>query len=480
MSGLATLYAQPLFKYFEEISRIPHGSGNMDAIASYCMEFASKHGLKAVRDDANNVIIYKPATVGYENAKTVILQGHLDMVCQKAEDSTIDFTKDALDLYIDGDFIKAHGTTLGADNGIAVAMVLAILASDDIPHPALEAVFTTDEEIGMIGAMQLDMGLLHGKNMINLDAEEDDTLTVSCAGGCDVVMTAPIQYYNTAGTAVTITLRGLQGGHSGVEIDKGRVNADMLAGRVLQHLRTNASFDMISITGGDKGNAIPNLCRMQLCVKNADAFIQTAQAYLQLIQAEISDREPQFRFEITGGETGTHAVWDTDLTDRLIFALTCAPNGIIDMSTTIEGLVETSLNLGVLSGADNLLTIHFALRSNKATALAYLEERMRVFAKQIAFTVESFGHYPPWEYNDRSQLQSVFKSCYMAQRGTEPKVEAIHAGLECGVFASGIEGLDCIAIGPALYDVHTVNERLCISSTNATFALLTEILSNCR
>ena len=231
MSELSSLKPERVFKYFEEIAHIPHGSENMTAIANYCVDFAEKHSLKVIKDEANNVIIYKSASAGYENTEPVILQGHLDMVCQKDENTQIDFLKDGLELFVDGDFVKAKGTTLGADNGIAVAMILAILESDTIPHPPIEAVFTTDEEIGMVGALALDMSLLKGKRMINLDAEEDDTLTVSCAGGSDFRMIVPIKRKTVRGSKVIVTLKGLLGGHSGVEIDKNRVNADILAGR---------------------------------------------------------------------------------------------------------------------------------------------------------------------------------------------------------------------------------------------------------
>ncbi len=480
MSQLQTLKPESVFAYFKDICAIPHGSGDMQAIATYCMDFAQKHGLKAVRDDADNIIIYKPATVGYENADAVILQGHLDMVCQKTEDSTIDFLKDGLEIYADGDFLKAKDTTLGADNGIAVAMILSVLASDDIPHPPLEAVFTTDEETGMIGAMQLDMSLLHGKKMINLDAEEDDTLTVSCAGGSDFVMTVPVSRETVDSTTVTISLKGLKGGHSGVEINAGRVNADILAGRVLNHLHTCCDFDIIGIDGGDKGNAIPNSCCIRLCTADPAALLTAADTYLKAVKEEIADRESQFAFEICEDAMRTHSVLTNDLKEQLIRTLVCAPNGVMDMSASIAGLVETSLNLGILKTEQNTITLHFTLRSNKNAALRFLEEKMLTFSKLLPCEAKIFGQYPSWEFKENSAMQKLFIDCYTAQRGTAPKVEAIHAGLECGVFASGITGLDCIAMGPALYDVHTVNERLSISSTEKTYRLLLEILKKCQ
>lgn len=278
---LENLKPQRVFKYFEEICSIPHGSGDMDKIADYCVEFAKSHALEYKRDGANNVVIYKNATAGYENAEPVILQGHLDMVCQKLEDRNIDFSADGLDIFIDGDFVKARGTTLGADNGIAVAMVLAILESNEYRHPRIEAVFTTDEEIGMVGATKLDMSLLSAKKMINIDSEEEKVVTVSCAGGSDFKVSLPINRVKKSGTEATVILKGLKGGHSGIEIDKGRVNANMLAGRFLNSLAKAVYFEIISIDGGDKGNAIPNLCKMRLCVNDVEKFVNEAEKSLK-------------------------------------------------------------------------------------------------------------------------------------------------------------------------------------------------------
>lgn len=283
--------SQAVFKYFEEISAIPHGSGNMEAISQYCVAFAEKNGLKWVCDDAKNVVIYKPGTAGYEGAETVILQGHIDMVCQKTEESAIDFEKDGVEVLKDGDFIKANGTTLGADNGIAVAMIMTILASKDLPHPPLEAVFTTDEEIGMIGACKLDTKLLNGKKMINLDAEEAGILTVSCAGGSDLKIVLPFVKKTVRGVKILFEIKDLQGGHSGVEIDKGRVNANILAGRILAHARREADFDIIRIDGGTKSNAIPFCCKAELVTKDAQALTNIIKDYFAIIKKEVSERE---------------------------------------------------------------------------------------------------------------------------------------------------------------------------------------------
>lgn len=474
---LESLEPKRVFKYFEEICSIPHGSGDMERIADYCVEFAKAHSLDYVRDDANNVVIYKNATAGYENAEPIILQGHLDMVCQHTEDRNIDFYADGLDIFVDGDFVKAWGTTLGADNGIAVAMVLAILESDEYKHPRIEAVFTTDEEIGMVGAMKLDMRLLSAKKMINIDSEEQNAVTVSCAGGSDFKVIMPVSRVKKTGTEISVILKGLKGGHSGIEIDKGRVNANMLAGRFVNYMANNTDFDIISIDGGDKGNAIPNLCKIRLCVNDSENFVKKAREYLKVIKNEISERERDFAPVITVGDNAEFDVFNNELKNNLIFTLLCAPNGIIEMSASIEGLVETSLNLGILATGNEEITMLFALRSNKKSAHIALEDKLKAFFGAIPCTIEASGHYPPWEFKENSELQELYKEIFAEKLGYEPEIVAIHAGLECGTFYSAIEGLDCISIGPDLFDVHTVNEKMSISSVEKIFNILIALLA---
>lgn len=475
-----TLEPKNVFKFFVELSAIPRGSGNMTAVSDYCMDFAKKHSLKAVKDSANNVIIFKNGTLGFENSEPVILQGHLDMVCQKTADSKIDFTKDGLTLYTEDDLLMAEGTTLGADNGIAVAMILAILESDDFAHPPIEAVFTTDEEIGLIGATKLDKSILSGKKMINLDSEKMDTVTVSCAGGSDFEAELPFERVAVSGTKVDITLKGLKGGHSGDKINSGRVNADILAGRVLNYLNNNCELELLSINGGDKGNAIPVSCEIELCTNNPQELKTKAEEYINIIKEEISAREPDFCAEITVSGEGEYMGLPEDIKNKIIFVLLCIPNGVIEMSAEIENLVETSLNIGILKTEDEKVIFHSALRSNKKTALLFLEERLKAFYNGISCNIKTFGHYPPWEFNQNSVLVELYKECYTAQFGKEPFVKAIHAGLECGVFADEIKDFDCISIGPDMSDIHTVNERLSISSTEKIYELLIDILGKCR
>ncbi len=471
-----TVKLDRVLKYFYEIASIPHGSENMTAVSNYCLDFAKTHSLEAIRDSSNNVIIRKSATSGYENADPVILQGHLDMVCVKEENNETDFAKDGIKICNDGEFIKAEGTSLGADNGIAVAMILAILESEEFPHPPIEAVFTTDEEIGMLGASALDTSLLKSKKMINLDAEEDDTVTVSCAGGSDFKIVIPTKRKTVHGFEATVVFGGLAGGHSGIEIDKNRVNADILAGRFLNHLKTECEFEIIAVNGGNKRNVIPDSCTVSLCVYDPEMFKKSAENYLEILKGEFYRREPDFSYKISVSNEGEYDVLSDGAKNDLIFTLVCVHDGVAQMSSEIAGLVESSSNLGVLKTEGDEVILLFMLRGNKESSLRFLEEKMTAFSSHLNCRAECTGHYPPWEYKEDSDLREIFKECYKEQYGVEAKAEAIHAGLECGVFSSGIEGLDCIAMGPRIFDVHTVKERLSVSSLENTYKLLLEIL----
>ena len=475
---LKDIKPERVFKYFEEIASVPRGSGDMQKIADYCQRFAEKIGLNWVRDEANNVVIYKDASKGYEQSEPVILQGHLDMVCQKEEGLDFDFEKDGIKLFVDGDYIKARGTTLGADNGIAVAMIMAILEDNNLSHPPIEALFTTDEEIGMIGAEKLSADLLKGRRMINLDSEEMGVITVSCAGGSDFEMTLPVKREKVNAQKVSISLYGLKGGHSGVEINAGRVNANILAGRICAFAEKSAYAQIIDVAGGDKGNAIPCACKINLAVESADELILAIESYLKKIKEEISDREPDFAWDIISYGEGEYEVLDKIAADKLVFILNCVLNGVIEMSATIENLVETSLNLGVLKTGKEEITMLLTLRSNKQSSLEFLEQRLTVFAKGLELKVATSGHYPPWEFKNDSKLQELCKKTYEEMFSCQPIIAAIHAGLECATLSAKIEGLDCISIGPDLKDVHTVNEKLSISSTETVYKFVKNLLKN--
>ncbi len=472
------LKPKKVFHYFKEISAIPRGSGNMDKISEYCVNFARENNLKYEKDSFGNVIIYKPASDGYEEKEPVILQGHLDMVCQKTDESNIDFERDGLKLYIDGEFLKADGTTLGADNGIAVAMVFAILEDKTLHHPPLQAVFTTDEEIGMIGAGKLMFDKLSAKKMINLDAEEQDMLTVSCAGGSDFRFRLPAKRETVSGKKVTVLLRGLKGGHSGVEIHKWRVNGGILAGRIINSLNKLCMTRLISVSGGDKANAIIPSAKIEFVVWDCEKFQKDFQTVVSAITREIFDREPSFTAEIETGEEGSYEALSKKSEKDIVHLLLTVPNGVQDMSAQIENLVETSLNIGVLSTSETEIFAHYALRSNKMSSLEFLEEKLTNIAEHNNWEYDISGHYPPWEYRENSSLQKIYTDTFRKRFGYEPTVTAIHAGLECGVFAANIKGIECISIGPDIFDVHTVNEKLSIPSTKAVYELLIELLKN--
>ncbi len=467
-----------VFEIFGEITKIPRGSGNMGGIADFCVSFAEKNRLKYIRDSFDNIIIFKDATKGNEYKLPVILQGHLDMVCQKTSESNHDFTLSGPHIMCEDDYLTARDTTLGADNGIAVAMIMAILESDSISHPPIEAVFTTDEEIGMVGAVAMDMSPLKAKRMINLDSEDDDTITVSCAGGSDFRIKLPIKREAVSGREISIKLFGLLGGHSGVDIDKNRSNANIIAGGLLGFLKNKLDFSILHIYGGDKANAITNRCQIKLVCQNSEEIVREAEKYLQEIKKNIQPNEPDFGFAVEAGETGEYSAFDYDVNSKCIALLNTLPNGILKMSEEIKGLVETSLNLGVLETDRQDIIFGFALRSNKQSALDELGERLTQIARSFNADFSNSGHYPPWEYRPNSVLENFYVRLFEEHYGFAPKIEAIHAGLECGVFDSKIEKLSAIAVGPQMYDVHTVNERLSISSTEKFFSLLIKVLEN--
>jgi len=477
MGNLSGLTPNKVFEFFEEICAIPRGSGNMEKIGDYCLEFANKRSLKSYRDQTGNVVIFKEATKGYENSETVMLQGHMDIVCQKIEGLDFDFEKDAIIPYVDGEYIKAKGTTLGADNGIAMAMIMAILDDDSLEHPAIEAVFTTDEETGMEGAIEFCCDGLKSKKMINLDAEEPENITVSCASGSDFEMFIPLKRKNKQGKCIELVLDGLSGGHSGVEIHSGRVNADILAGRILNYLNSKTDFDIVSIDGGNKANAIPSRCVIKIVAQQS--VEETLEEYLKIVKTEISAREPNFKWSINICEGEFEAI-ETPSKDQLVFMLLLTPNGVMQMSADIEGLVETSLNLGILKTDSDEMYLKYMLRSNKSSSLKSLEEKMITFSSCIECKIKSSGHNPPWEFKKGSKLQEICKEAYKEKLGFEPKIVAIHAGLECGVFADKIDGLDCVAIGPELKEVHTPNERIKISTVGDIFECVLEILRKCK
>ncbi len=471
---------QDIFSIFQEISAIPRGSGNMKGIADYCENFAKLYNLKYIRDNSDNVIIFKNASHGYEKAEPIILQGHLDMVCQAEDGLNKDFLNEGLEIYQDGDFIKAKGTTLGADNGIAIAYIMAILSNKNIAHPSIEAIFTTDEETGLIGAGSLDCSVLKSKQMINLDSEEDYNLTVSCAGGQDVILSLPLTKNENEGYKLTLSVKGLLGGHSGVEIGKNRTNANILLGEILFRLKESCIFNIISLNGGTKPNAITQNAVAEICIQNKDDILKLIENIKNEYRIILNTTEPNFNLEAKTYDFSKYICFDSSSTNLSINLLKESPYGVIKMSEEINGLVETSLNLGILSTEENTLTLHFSLRSNKENSLFNLTDQVKDLGKKYnCHTVET-SFYPAWEYKADSPLRELYKKCYRQENSKDINVLAIHAGLECGLFSNKIANLDCISVGPNMHDVHTPNEKLEISSTVKTFKLLLKVLSECK
>ncbi len=463
------LQPERVFYYFEKISAIPHGSGNTDKISDYCMEVAATLGLPAEKDAWNNVIIRKAASAGYEDHPTVILQGHLDMVCEKDAECSIDFLTDGLDLALDGDFLYAKGTTLGGDDGIAIAMTLAILEDSTLAHPPIEALFTTDEETGMYGAEGLDASKLHGNVLLNIDSEEEGILTVSCAGGARAAITVPLTRGSTDMPCYKVTLSGLIGGHSGVEIGTGRQNANVMLGRFLSSLPF--AYRIIDIGGGMKDNAIP---REATAIVAASGDLAAAAA--AFVKANRIDADPDLSIAVENAAIANG--FDAASSLRIAEFLVSVPNGVQKMSSDIEGLVQTSLNLGILKIENDCLTATFAVRSSVGSEKAELLDKLASVAEDFGGDFESHGHYPAWEYRKDSPLRDTMVRVYEQMYGASPEVVAIHAGLECGLFAGKIADLDAVSFGPNLYDIHTSRERLSVSSTVRTYQYLCETLKN--
>lgn len=477
---LSNIEPKEVFRYFEEICSIPHGSSNTKKISDYCVQFAQKNGLRVIQDDLNNIMIFKEGTQGYEYSKPVIIQGHLDMVCEKSSDCKIDMDTQGLELAVEGDMIYAVGTTLGGDDGIAVAYGLALLAADDIPHPPLEVIFTVDEEIGMLGASYIDCSEIKSNRMLNIDSEEEGILLVSCAGGVTVTCHIPKHTCDVQGALYRITVDGLKGGHSGVEIDKGRANANQIMGRVLDELKDKVPYYVTEINGGKKDNAIP---------KETTADI-ISDGQEKVIQSVVSACEEQFRKEYSDTDAGlaVHVVKISDIyngaamskecSERVTQALVTLPGGVIKMSDDIEGLVQTSLNMGILVTKEDRVTMSFSVRSSVGEEKDVLVKQITHIITELGGTVECAGEYPAWEYKKDSELRQRMVEIYRKKTGSEPEVQAIHAGVECGLFAGKIHHLDCVSFGPNIYDIHTVKERLSISSAQRTWKYLLEILKS--
>lgn len=472
------LYPQRVFYYFEQIAAIPHGSRNTKAISDYLVDFAKEHNLVWYQDENNNVVIVKEASAGYEAAEPIIIQGHMDMVCEKEKGVDIDFEKDGLKLYIDGDFLKAEGTTLGGDDGIAVAYALALLDSQEIAHPKLEVVITVDEEIGMLGADAIDLSMLTGHTMLNIDSEVEGSFLTGCAGGMAVNVTLPIKRVMQSGEKVALTITGLEGGHSGSEIGKEHGNANILMGRLLRALFGETPFGIISLAGGLKDNAITRECVTELLVpqENVNLVKEIADKLDIELKKEFMTADPSVCIEFEDLGKKEESILDFGSVSRVIFYLRSVPNGVQHMSQVMHGLVETSLNLGIMELKEDALHTVTSIRSSVGTRKADLLDRVTAIVELLGGEAEVEGDYPAWEYKQDSSLRPQIAKVYKQLYGKDPVFETIHAGLECGLLSEKIKNLDCVSFGPDNFDIHTPKERLSISSTGRVWDFIVEFL----
>ena len=474
---LAGLEPESVFGYFEEICSIPHGSGNTKAISDYLVSFAKTHNIRYIQDALNNVILFGKGTQGYENHPPVILQGHMDMVCEKDADCPIDMETQGLDITHDGACIYANGTTLGGDNGIAVAYALALLADDTIAHPPLEVIITVDEETGMDGAAGIVLSMLKGRTMINLDSEDEGIFTVSCAGGARATIHLPVERRVVYGPCVKLTVEGLQGGHSGVEIHKNRANANKVMGEFLGRVQKLMPVCITKLEGGAKDNAIPRSCQVTLVAMGM--YIERINDIAQALQEEIRSQYDEPNAIVRGDDVdalGGNAL-TSECSAKVIALLNAAPNGVQSWSEDISGLVQTSLNLGILKLAEEV-TLTFAVRSSVNEEKQALLDKLKELAKFYDAGHSEMGQYPAWEYRKDSPLREKMVETFRKMFSETPRVVAIHAGLECGLLSEKLPGLDCVSIGPDMEDIHTSREKLDIASTARTWEFLQEVLKS--
>lgn len=469
---------EKVFQFFEEIASIPHGSGNVEQISNYLVDFAKERNLKYRQDEKLNVIIWKDGTKGYEDSEAVILQGHMDMVAVKTSDCDKDMEKEGLDLQVDGDTLSAKGTSLGGDDGIAVAYALAVLDSDDIAHPPVEAVFTVDEEIGLLGADYLDTSDLKGKKLLNMDSEDEGVFTVSCAGGATVECILPFKTEPINAQIIEMKIDGFAGGHSGVEINKGRANSNCVLGRILLNVFQNVGMRIMAVNGGEKDNAIAKVSEAAIAVlpETVDKTKKIIEDTFAEIKDEYQSTDPDAKLQLNVMEEGLSEALSGPATLSTIIALVNMPNGIQRMNPDMPEMVQTSLNLGILRTTENAVTLSYAVRSSKESEKNFLIEKLRSLTEIFGGEVKVSGVYPGWEYKADSTLRDVAVKAYEALYSKEPIVEGIHAGLECGLFADKIDGLDAISFGPSMKNVHTTDETLSISSTERTWELIVKIL----
>ena len=477
--ALENLNPKDVFTYFEAITKIPHESGKEAAISQYLVDFAKEHQLEVIQEPCMNVIIKKPATPGYENAPAVILQGHMDMVCVKEDDLAFDFNTQPLPIYVDGDWIRTKGTTLGADNGIAVAMAMAILADSTLEHPALTVLVTTEEETGMDGVLALNPENVKGDILLNLDSDNEGEALVSCAGGVRNLISLPLQWTEFSTSEMEsyeLVISGLKGGHSGAEINERRANANKLTGRLLAELQS-LELAVSHVSGGEKDNAISKRAVIQVSVPQhtKEDLENKVKAFELMIQKEFEITDPTIKVNLTSSTTPTK-VLTKETVENIMRILQLVPYGPQTMSPNIEGLVESSNNPGVVEMTDELLTVHNAVRSSVKSLKEEINHRIQAICSLTGASMELISNYPEWTFATESKIREIMISVYKNLTGESLKIEAIHAGLECGFLAEKLGNIDMISFGPNMVDIHTPKEALNISSTARTYKFLCEIL----
>ena len=496
MSVWAGIKPQNVFYFFEEICKIPHGSGNTGQVSDYLVKFAKKRGLEHYQDELGNVIIVKEASSGYEDHEPVMLQGHMDMVTVKEEDCELDLLQDGLRLLVEDDSLKAEGTSLGGDDGIALAYGLALLDGTEYRHPRLELVITVDEEVGMNGARALDVSPLKSRRLINLDSEEEGILLAGCAGGVRVNIDLPCQREEAEGIIYQIRIDGLLGGHSGSEIHTGRGNAICLLGRLLKSLLEKTCFQLVNLTGGDADNVIPNRAEAELLVTGykrqgevrkfrQDGFsVQECTMILKHIgdklrcelREELAGKDGEASIMILSSQPDKRQVFSETQTFKTVLLLNSLPYGVQAMSAAVPGLVETSLNPGILRSEQDNMQVAVSVRSSLESAKWALVEQLKSMASLTGAETELTGDYPGWVYREESPLRKKMVELFRSMYGRSPQVEAIHAGVECGLLVHKMPGLDCVSIGPDIRNIHTTEEELSISSTARVWEYLVRLL----
>ncbi|HKM00939.1 MAG TPA: aminoacyl-histidine dipeptidase [Sedimentibacter sp.] len=472
MRVLEGLKPEKVFYYFEEISKIPRDSGREMQISNYLLNLAKSKGWEVIQDEHLNIIIRKPATKGYEDAPTVMLQGHMDMVCEKNEGVDHDFSKDPIKLRVIDGHIYGTDTTLGADNGIAVAMALSVLDSD-LEHPSLEVLITTDEEKGMTGAANLDGSLFKSKYLLNIDSEEEGVFTSGCAGGSEIDFKIPLRYKNTKGKAYRISVKGLSGGHSGVDIHKEKGNANKILGRILYDLMDYV--DLVSIDGGSKTNAIPREANAVITINNFDIANEKIEKWNGILKNELAFTDPTISVVLTDLNEETFPL-ENEIFGKVLALINLIPVGVLSRSTAID-LVISSNNLGVINSDEKYIRLYNHPRSSVETLLTNnFIPAMKQLAYQIGVEYEIGSYYPGWEYAKESKIRDICINVYKDMFKKEPFVGAIHAGLECGLLMGKIPGLDAISMGPDAHDAHSPNEHVSIKSVENVYNLLCEIL----